>query len=116
MKTTNRAFVIALAAVATMGGALSASAHQVFTTTEVLPVVDPGDSYTVTANCPPHHFVVGGGYAGGERIYGEGPFGVTADYPASTKSWAVEFTNLSGRPNGAQEASVTVQVTCDRHW
>ena len=116
MKTTNHVLAIATIAAATVAGALSANAHEVFTTTEVLPVVDPGDSHTVTAMCPPHHFVVGGGYAGGTRVYGQGPFGVTADYPATTKSWAVEFTNLSGRPNGAQETSVTVQVTCDRHW
>lgn len=113
MFTSKKAVAILAASLAF---ATSAGAHNVFSETFNLPVVGSGDTLEVEIRCPPHHFSISGGFSAGDRLAPDGPLVITASYPKTTRTWAVELTNRSGRPTGAQEASVTAFVTCDHHW
>lgn len=111
-KTFKLTIVAAAAAFATQAGA-----HEVQSKTVTLPVIGAGDSAEVTITCPAHHYALSGGYENNDQLRGAlGPLEVTASYAKSTRTWAVEFTNTSGRPTGAQEASVTISAYCDHHW
>ena len=96
--------------------ASQASAHHVFTEEVAMPVVAPGASVTLTIHCPHHHYSVSGGYEAGDRVSPNGPMMATGSYPGTTQSWSVEFTNRSGRPTIAGEATATLYVTCQHHW
>lgn len=105
-----------LAAATAMVVASQASAHGVVTATTAVPGISSGGSAVLTINCPHHHYAIAGGYQNDESLNPNSMLVVTGSYPASTRSWAVEFTNRSGRPTVASEAEVVLYVTCDHHW
>lgn len=110
-KTIKMTLVAAAAVFAT-----GASAHVVKSETSQLPVIAAGGSAEVTVSCHGHHYAISGGFENNDQLRGAlGPLEVTASYPKSTKTWAVEFTNTSGRPTGKMEANVTVFVMCGHH-
>lgn len=88
-----------------------AAAHGVHSHTVDLPVIGSGDSYEVVLKCS-HGYALSGGVKKGTRMSPGGPLMITGSYPKTTRSWAVELTNRSGRPTGAMEASVTVYAMC----
>jgi hypothetical protein len=91
-----------------------ASAHYVVSGETPVPALDPGESIEFTINCPHHlRYVVSGGVENNDQLNGaRGPLVVTASYPKSTSSWAVEVTNDSGRTTSTVEARLTLYALC----
>lgn len=91
-----------------------ASAHYVVSGETPVPALDPGDSIEFTITCPHHlRYVVSGGVQNNDQLNGRvGPLIVTASYPKTTRSWAVEVTNKSGRPTSVVEARLTLYALC----
>ena len=115
MLNLSKTFKISIVAAA-VAFATQAGAHTVKSETTGLPVIPAGGSAEVTVSCHGNHYAISGGYENNDQLRGAlGPLEVTASYPKSTKTWAVEFTNTSGRPTGMQEASATVFVMCGHH-
>jgi hypothetical protein len=104
------------AAVLAAGLALGsqASAHYVVSGETPVPALSPGESIEFTVNCPSHlHYVVSGGVENNDQLNGaQGPLIVTASYPKTTSSWAVEVTNDSGRTTSVVEARLTLYALC----
>lgn len=96
--------------------ATPAFAHNVVSDTVTVPVIAAGGSATLTITCPHHHYAIAGGFGNEGDGAWTGSIDVTANYPQSTRTWAVEVTNRSGRPTGAQQFTGTLYVTCDHHW
>lgn len=96
--------------------ATQASAHHVLSGTTPVPSLAPGASQEFTITCPHHQYMISGGYENNDQLNATGPLVVTASYPKTTRSWAVEVTNRSGRPTSVLEAELTLYVTCDHHW
>lgn len=93
--------------------ASQASAHEVVSATTPVPVLDPFESIEFTINCPHHRFIVSGGVENNDQLRGAlGPLMVTASYPKTTRSWAVEVTNNGGRPTAIREARLTLYALC----
>ncbi|WP_136441509.1 hypothetical protein [Pacificoceanicola onchidii] len=88
-----------------------ALAHGVHSHSVDLPVIGSGASHEVVIKCS-HGYALSGGVKAGDRMSPNGPLMITGSYPKTTRSWAVELTNRSGRPTGAMEASVTVYAMC----
>jgi hypothetical protein len=103
------------AAVLAAGLALGsqASAHYISSGTTPVPALNPGESIEFTINCPHHRYVVSGGVENNDQLNGaRGPLVVTASYPKTTRSWAVEVTNDSGRRTSIVEARLTLYALC----
>ena len=94
-----------------------ASAHYVVSGETPVPALSPGESIEFTINCPRHlHYVVSGGVANNDQLNGaRGPLVVTASYPKTTSSWAVEVTNDSGRTTSVVEARLSLYALCGYH-
>ncbi|MCT4683694.1 MAG: hypothetical protein N4A39_08175 [Roseicyclus sp.] len=93
-----------------------AGAHEVVSGTTPVPALAPGASQEFVINCPGHQFVLSGGVENNDQLRGAlGPLVVTASYPKSTRSWAVEVTNDSGRPLSTVEARLTLYALCGYH-
>lgn len=107
-KTLQASLVVTAVAFASQG-----LAHGVEKSTVTLPVIAPGGSTTVTITCSGHHYARSGGFENNDQLLGaRGPLEVTGSYPASTRSWAVEVTNNSGRPTAINEARATIYAMC----
>ncbi|MFW2545117.1 hypothetical protein ACN2XU_21000 [Primorskyibacter sp. 2E107] len=94
--------------------AAPAVAHDIESRTVALPVIGAGDAYEVVIKCH-HGYALSGGVKKGKRIFPDGPLVVSGSYPKTTRSWAIELTNRSGRPTGAMETSATVYSLCGYH-
>lgn len=93
-----------------------ASAHEVVSGTTPVPPLAPGASQEFVIHCPGHQYVLSGGVANNDQLNGaRGPLEVTASYPKTTRSWAVEVTNDSGRPLSTVEARLTLYALCGYH-
>ena len=107
--------LLTASALATFAFVSQGLAHGPVEETFNLGVIGAGQTGEETVHCPHHHWVVSGGVVGGERLAPNGPLEVTGSYPSSTRAWTVQVTNGSGRPTGAQEASITVRALCGSH-
>jgi hypothetical protein len=84
--------------------------------TTPVPPLAAGASQKFVIHCPHHRFVVSGGFANNDQLNGAlGPLVVTASYPKTTRSWAIEVTNDSGRPLSTGEARLTLYALCGYH-
>lgn len=92
--------------------ATQATAHGLQTETQSLPTIAAGDSLELTISCPSKHAVISGGYENNQQRNSTGPLTVTASYPKSSNTWAVEVTNRSGRPTVSGESKVTLYAMC----
>ena len=94
-----------------------ASAHYVVSGETPVPALSPGESIEFTIHCPHHmRFVVSGGVENNDQLRGSlGPLVVTASYPKTTSSWAVEVTNDSGRTTSVVEARLSLYALCGYH-
>lgn len=103
--------LIVLAAAVGIGS--QASAHEIVENTMTLNPIAGGASEEFTVTCPHHHqFVVSGGAKFNKKLTRVGPLEVTASYPKSSRSWAVEVTNRAHRPTGAKEVNMTFTALC----
>lgn len=96
-----------------------ASAHYVVSGETPVPALGPGESIEFTITCPHHlRYIVSGGVENNDQLRGAlGPLIVTASYPKTTSSWAVEVTNKSGRTTSVVEARLTLYALCGyRHY
>ncbi|MDJ0820686.1 MAG: hypothetical protein QNJ09_02605 [Paracoccaceae bacterium] len=101
------------AALATgLGLASQAAAHVVESGTMQLSPIASGAKYVVEHTCTHHGYALSGGLTIDKQVTTYGPLVVTGSYPKSTRTWAVELTNKSGRPTGAMEVMVTIRVLC----
>lgn len=115
MSATKKIFSVAVMAVGFAFGS-QASAHEVVSGTTPVPPLDPGASQEFVIHCPGHQYVLSGGVENNDQLRGAlGPLVVTASYPKSTRSWAVEVTNDSGRPLSIVEARLTLYALCGYH-
>jgi hypothetical protein len=94
--------------------ASQASAHEVVSGTTPVPPLAAGASQEFVINCPHHRFVVSGGVQNNDQQAASrvGPLVVTASYPKTTRSWAIEVTNDSGRTLSTVEARLTLYALC----
>ncbi|WP_425098317.1 hypothetical protein [Tropicibacter sp. S64] len=91
-----------------------ALAHEIESSTVTLPVIGAGATHEVVIHCH-HGYALSGGVKKGKRLFPTGPLVVSGSYPKTTRSWAIEFSNRSGRPTGAMEANATVYALCGYH-
>jgi len=104
------------AAVVSLGAfSVPANAHEVYHATVTVPPVSSGASTEIALTCPGHLYAIAGGFANNDQLNPASPLIVTANYPKSTRTWAIELTNGSGRPTSVDEARVTLYITCDHH-
>lgn len=90
-----------------------AVAHEVVSGVTPVPPLAAGASQEFTITCPHHRFIVSGGVENNDQLRGnQGPLIITASYPKTTRSWAVEVTNDSGRPLGVREARLELYALC----
>lgn len=116
-KNTMSATLKLLSAVTLAAGvtlASQAAAHHVVSGTTPVPPLAPGASQEFVINCPHHSFVVSGGVQNNDQQAASrvGPLVVTASYPKTTRSWAIEVTNDSGRTLSTVEARLTLYALC----
>ncbi len=108
LKASRAVLAATFCAAATVG-----HAHGIESQTLTLPVIGAGDSYEVVTQCS-HAYAVNGGIQSGDELLASG-LEITGSYPKTTKSWAVEITNDTGRPTAINEVNATFYVTCGRH-
>ncbi|WP_425038608.1 hypothetical protein [Primorskyibacter sp. S187A] len=97
---------------AALGLASQAYAHGPETKTMALPSIAAGASMDVSITCSHGHSVMSGGVQGIDQLNATGPLVVTGSGASSTSTWTATLTNRSGRPTGANEASVTLTALC----
>jgi len=112
MKTLKLTMLAGAMAIATQ-----ASAHEVVNNTMTLEPIAAGATKEFVVACPHSwQYVVSGGAKINKQLTSNGPLLVTASYPKTTKSWAIELTNRAGRPTGAMEVNATFTALCNyRH-